>query len=41
MPVSEAASALFYRVFVSRNLVIAAAGVIFLLLRQWTPRRLS
>jgi hypothetical protein len=37
MPVSDAASALFYRVFVSRNLVIVAAGVIFLLLRQWTP----
>lgn len=37
MPVSDAAGALFYRVFVSRNLVIVAAGVIFLLLRQWTP----
>jgi hypothetical protein len=37
MPVSDAAGAWFYRVFVSRNLVIVAAGVIFLLLRQWTP----
>jgi hypothetical protein len=37
MPVSDAAGALFYRVFVSRNLVIVAAGVIFLLLRQWMP----
>jgi hypothetical protein len=37
MPVSDVAGALFYRVFVSRNLVIVAAGVIFLLLRQWTP----
>jgi hypothetical protein len=37
MPVSDAAGALFYRVFVSRNLVIVAAGAIFLLLRQWTP----
>lgn len=37
MPVSDAAGALFYRVFVSRNLVIVTAGVIFLLLRQWTP----
>jgi hypothetical protein len=37
MPVSDAAGALFYRVFVSRNLVIVAAGVVFLLLRQWAP----
>jgi hypothetical protein len=36
-PVSDAAGALFYRVYLSRNLVIAAAGVIFLLSRQWTP----
>jgi hypothetical protein len=35
MPVSDAAGALFYRVFVSRNLVIAASGLIFLLLREW------
>jgi hypothetical protein len=37
MPVSDAAGALFYRVFASRNLVIVASGVVFLLLRQWTP----
>jgi hypothetical protein len=37
MPVSDAAGALFYRVFASRNLVIVASGVMFLLLRQWTP----
>jgi hypothetical protein len=37
MPVSDAAGALFYRVYLSRNLVIVAAGAIFLLWRQWTP----
>jgi hypothetical protein len=37
MPVSDPAGALFYRVYLSRNLVIAAAGAIFLLTRQWTP----
>lgn len=37
MPVSDAAGALFYRVFVSRNLVIVASGAIFLLLREWRP----
>jgi hypothetical protein len=37
MPVSDAAGALFYRVYLSRNLVIAASGAIFLLSRQWTP----
>jgi hypothetical protein len=36
-PVSDAAGALFYRVYLSRNLVIVAAGAIFLLSRQWTP----
>ena len=36
-PVSDAAGALFYRVYLSRNLVIAVAGAIFLLTRQWTP----
>ena len=36
MPVSDAAGALFYRVYLSRNLVIAASGAIFLLTRQWT-----
>jgi hypothetical protein len=35
-PVSDAAGALFYRVYLSRNLVIAVAGAIFLLSRQWT-----
>ena len=38
-PVSDAAGALFYRVYLSRNLVIVAAGVIFLLSRQWTGSR--
>ena len=37
MPISDAAGALFYRVYLSRNLVIVAAGAIFLLSRQWTP----
>ena len=37
MPVSDAAGALFYRVFASRNLVIIAAGFIFLFLRMWKP----
>jgi hypothetical protein len=36
-PVSDAAGALFYRVYLSRNLVIVAAGTIFLLSRQWKP----
>jgi hypothetical protein len=36
-PVSDVAGALFYRVYLSRNLVIVAAGAIFLLSRQWTP----
>jgi hypothetical protein len=36
-PVSDAAGALFYRVYLSRNLLIAVAGAIFLLSRQWTP----
>jgi hypothetical protein len=35
-PVSDAAGAMFYRVYLSRNLVIVAAGAIFLLSRQWT-----
>ena len=35
-PVSDAAGALFYRVYLSRNLVIVAAGATFLLSRQWT-----
>jgi len=37
MPVTDVAGALFYRVFVSRNLVIVAAAAIFLLLRMWRP----
>jgi hypothetical protein len=36
-PVSDAAGALFYRVYLSRNLVVAVSGAIFLLSRQWTP----
>ena len=35
-PVSDAAGALFYWVYLSRNLVIVAAGAVFLLSRQWT-----
>jgi hypothetical protein len=35
--VSDAAGALFYRVYLSRNLVIVAAGAVFLLSRQWLP----
>jgi hypothetical protein len=37
MPVSDAAGALFYRVYLSRNLVIVASGAVFLLSQQWTP----
>jgi hypothetical protein len=37
VPVSDASGALFYRVYLSRNLVIVAIGAIFLLSRQWTP----
>ncbi len=37
MPVTDAAGALFYRVFASRNLVIVAAAAIFLILRMWNP----
>jgi hypothetical protein len=36
-PVSDIAGSLFYRVYLSRNLVIVASGAIFLLRRQWTP----
>jgi hypothetical protein len=35
-PVSDAAGALFYRVYLSRNLVIVAASAILLVSRQWT-----
>jgi Domain of unknown function (DUF4267) len=37
LPVSDAAGGLFYRVYLSRNLVIALTGAIFLLSRQWGP----
>jgi len=36
-PVADAAGSLFYRVYLSRNLVITVTGAIFLLTRQWTP----
>jgi len=36
-PVSDAVGALFYRVYLSRNLVIAITGAIFLLTRQGGP----
>ncbi|SIO07503.1 hypothetical protein SAMN05443247_01802 [Bradyrhizobium erythrophlei] len=35
--VTDPAGALFYRVYLSRNFVIAIAGAIFLVSRQWTP----
>lgn len=35
--VKDAAGALYYRVYLSRNLVFVAAGVIFLIMRQWRP----
>lgn len=35
--VTDPAGTLFYRVYLSRNLVIAVTGAIFLVLRQWTP----
>ena len=35
--VNDTAGALFYRVYLSRNLVIVAAGAVFLLSRQWLP----
>jgi hypothetical protein len=35
--VADAAGSLFYRVYLSRNLVIVITGAIFLLTRQWTP----
>ena len=34
--VSDPAGTLFYRVYLSRNLVIVAAGAILLVSRQWT-----
>ncbi|MGL5164556.1 MAG: DUF4267 domain-containing protein [Afipia sp.] len=35
MPVSDAAGALFYRVFLSRNLIVVMSAFVFLLLRKW------
>ena len=35
--VADAAGTLFYRVYLSRNLVIVVTGAMFLLARQWTP----
>ena len=35
--VTDAAGALFYRVYLSRNLVIVVTGAMLLLMRQWTP----
>ena len=35
--VADAAGGLFYRVYLSRNLVIVICGAIFLLMRQWMP----
>lgn len=37
LPVSDAAGTLFYRVYLSRNLVIAVTGLVLLLRRSWTP----
>jgi len=37
MPVADAAGALFYRVYLSRNLVIAVSGVIFLTVAAALP----
>jgi|SRR5579864_5112604 len=34
-PVSDAAGVLFYRVYLSRNLVLVVCGAAFLLARQW------
>lgn len=35
--VTDAAGTLFYRVYLSRNLVIVITGAVLLLMRQWTP----
>ena len=35
--VTDAAGALFYRVYLSRNLAIVMSGAVLLLMRQWTP----
>jgi hypothetical protein len=34
-PVSDAAGGLYYRVYMSRNLALAATGLLLLLTRQW------
>src|ERR1044072_3375125 len=36
-PLVDAAGSLFYRVYLTRNLVIVITSAIFLLTRQWTP----
>src|SRR5258708_17883910 len=35
--VKDAAGALYYRVYLSRNLALAATGLILLIMRQWRP----
>src|SRR6478752_4516347 len=35
--VNDAAGALYYRVYLSRNLALSAAGLILLLMRHWRP----
>ena len=35
--INDAAGALFYRVYLSRNLVIVAVGAVFLVSRLWLP----
>ena len=35
--VTDAAGTLYYRVYLSRNLVIVVTGAVLLLMRQWTP----
>ena len=35
--VTDAAGTLFYRVYLSRNMVIVVTGAVLLLMRQWTP----
>jgi hypothetical protein len=37
LPVADPVEALYYRVYLSRNLVIVAAGLIFLVRGQWQP----
>ena len=35
--VTDAAGTLYYRVYLSRNMVIVVTGAVLLLMRQWTP----